>query len=194
MPDLDWLRGRLQAARAGDRAALGEVLECYTPVLLGRVRWLMGLEARRRAETVDYAGDVLVEVMQRLPGFELRDEASFVAWLVQIARSRIGGAVRRRREERFATLATSMVAAIEPVAAQTAAEEAAARGEDLARMADVLEEMPEERRTVIELRDFEERSFAEIAQAMGRSENAVQLLHARALAELSRRLGARQSE
>ena len=193
MHDFEWLRGRLDAARAGDRAALGEVIDHYAPTLLRRIRWLMGQGARRRAETGDFAGDVMVEVMRRLPEFELRDEVSFLAWMVQIARSRIGGEVRRRREQRFATLATSMVAALEPVAGQTAAEDAAARSESLAQLADVLDELSEERRRVIELRDFEEQSFAEIAEAMGRTENAVQLLHARALAELSRRLGVGRS-
>lgn len=194
MQGLDWLRAHLDAARAGDRNALDEVFARYSPILLRRVRWLMGADARRRAETVDFAGDVVLEVMQRLPTFELRDEASFVAWLVQIARSRIGGAVRRRREQRLATLATSLAADAEPVARQTAAEDAAARAEALDRLADVLEQMSDERRQVIELRDFEELSFAEIAQSMGRSENAVQLLHARALADLSRRLGAPRSD
>ena len=191
MRSLEWLRERLAAACGGDREALNEVLEHYSPMLLGRLRWLMGQEARRRAETVDFANDVLMEVVRRLPDFELRDEASFVAWLLQIARHRIGNAVRQRREQRFATLATAVVVDIEPVARQTAAEDAAVREERLGRVADVLEQMAEERRQVIEMRDFEERSFAEIAAAMGRSENAVQLLHARALAELSRRLGGR---
>jgi RNA polymerase sigma-70 factor (ECF subfamily) len=190
MHGFEWLRDRLGAARAGDINALGDVLHRYSPVLLGRIRWLMGTEARRRAEMEDFASEVMLEAVRRLPEFELRDEASFVAWLVQIARRCIGDAVRRRHEHRFATLATAVLAANQPVAQQTSAEEAAVREESLLRVADVLEQMADERRQVIELRDFEELSFAEIATRMGRTENAVQLLHARALAELSRRLRA----
>lgn len=190
MTGLDWLHPRLEMARAGDRQALGEIVERYMPALLSRVRLLMGPEARKRAETVDFSADVLLEVMQRLASFELRDEASFIAWLTQVARSRIGGAVRRHREQRFATLATAMLANSEPVAMDTEAGEAAAREEDAQHLVEVLEQMQDERRTVIELRDFDELSFNEIGEIMGRSANAVQILHARALAELSRRVAA----
>jgi RNA polymerase sigma factor (sigma-70 family) len=48
--------------------------------------------------------------------------------------------------------------------------------------------MPDDRRRVIELRDLDGLSYREIGATLGRTENAVQILHARALAELARRL------
>ena len=63
--------------------------------------------------------------------------------------------------------------------------QSASRQEQVDLLLEALAELPDDKQRVVELRDFEGLSFAEIARAMGRSENAVQLLHTRALARLA---------
>ena len=145
----------------------------------------MGPDARRHAETTDFAQEMMVEMLRALPTFELRDEAAFWTWLVTIARNRIGQVVRRHREHRFLGLVTSIAEGSGGVGDPLAR---AAREDDLQAMAQALEAMPDDRRRVIELRDLDGQSYREIGATLGRTENAVQILHARALAELARRL------
>ncbi|MCA8952132.1 MAG: sigma-70 family RNA polymerase sigma factor, partial [Planctomycetes bacterium] len=64
----------------------------------------------------------------------------------------------------------------------------AARGEDIERLLEALEQLREDDQRVIELRDFEELSFRAIGERLGRSEAAVQMLHARAVTRLGQAL------
>ncbi len=61
-----------------------------------------------------------------------------------------------------------------------------AREENELRLASVLERLPDDYRQVIVLRHLEEKSHAEIAQQMNRSEGAIRMLWVRALAQLKR--------
>lgn len=64
------------------------------------------------------------------------------------------------------------------------------RHENALRLAEVLERLPAKYREVIVQRNLEERSHAEIAAQMGRSEGAVRMLWVRALAKLKQELDA----
>lgn len=173
----------IDAARAGDRGSLEALLRLHRPRLLDRIRLLMGDQARRIADSADFAQVVLVDVTAGLGSFESRGSGSFLRWLTQIARNRIRDAVRRRREESIDTFVMgSLTGGDGP---QTRAQINELREQ----VADALQQLSEDHRRVVELRQLDGLSFAAVGQQMGRSENAVQLLFARALVELGSRLG-----
>jgi RNA polymerase sigma-70 factor (ECF subfamily) len=66
------------------------------------------------------------------------------------------------------------------------------RRETTARLVAALERLEPDRRTVVELRNFEGLPFEEVAQRMGRSNAAVRKLWTRALDDLREAMGEKQ--
>lgn len=172
----------IRAARAGDTHALNVVAARYREPLLERIRLMMGVEARRAAESDDFLQGVLCEVVRDFESLRQCDEQSFLRWATHLARNNIRDAVRRRRERAVGSFASSIDWQPARGDAQAAAPPAeAARLEDVDRLIDAMTKLPVDHRRVIELRDFDGLSFAEVGREMNRSENATQLLHFRAL-------------
>ncbi|MBK8977010.1 MAG: sigma-70 family RNA polymerase sigma factor [Planctomycetes bacterium] len=175
----------LQQARRGDRLALDELFARYRPQLVARVRLMLGDGARRAAESSDFAQIALLEFLADPP--ELADAASFLRWVTRTARHRIVDAGRRRREAQLSTLADHVFDGDDPA-------QMVVRSERVDRLVDALAELPDDLRRVIELRDLEGLSFRAVGDAMERSENAVQLMHTRALIRLGRALRERDAD
>jgi RNA polymerase sigma-70 factor (ECF subfamily) len=186
LPSLETTRAWLARASDGDAVAVGQLLQAYNEPLLRRVRIMMGPKARECAETGDFVQETILDALRRLDSFELESTRGFLAWLATIARGKIASSIRKRHELLFTNFATSMIAGRSDRVSRPS--EHAIRDEELHRLADVLEQLPEKRRRALELRYFDGLSFAEIGRRLDRSENAAQLLHARALSELGRLL------
>jgi RNA polymerase sigma-70 factor (ECF subfamily) len=176
----------LRTAKAGDRASLARLLERYEERLLLRIRLLHG-RTRGPSESGDLVQAVFVRVLENLDGFQPRDDRAFLRWMTQIARNELRMEARRPREQLLESIAEA--SGIWP-SADSADEPAreAHRSELVTRITEALAELPPEHRTVIEYRHFEKLSFGEIGRLLGRSANAAQLLHARVILELRRRL------
>ena len=102
-----WLR----AAKAGDREVLGALLQRFRDPLLGRIRMLMGPQARAVAESGDFLQEVFLEAVSDIRGFELRSNGGLVQWLTQIARNRIRASLRCQREQAIEAAATRSIVA-----------------------------------------------------------------------------------
>lgn len=180
LPDFDWTRTHLERARHGDGEALRALLEAYNDPLLVRVRTMMGPRARRHAETGDFVQDTFLVALKSLHSVQLASSRAFLGWLTTIARHRIIDSVRKKYEDSFTQFATTLLGQHERPSQH------AILHEELDRLALALESLDADRRRVIEMRNFEGLPFAAIARQLDRSENAVQLLHARAVSELGR--------
>jgi RNA polymerase sigma-70 factor (ECF subfamily) len=77
---------------------------------------------------------------------------------------------------------------------QSSPSQRAARREEAIVLANALEQLPEEYREVVVLRQLEELSFPQVAQRMERSVDSVKKLWVRALANLRRLLGEEANE
>ena len=176
------------SARAGDSAARGRLLErCRSP-LLERIRFMMGEDARRAADSVDFVQSVLVEALQTVDDSLLVDERRLMRWLTAAARNNIRDAVRRRRERALASLTGSGSWSVEDPAQPPTPATQVEEGERLVRLAEMIEELTPEQRQVIELREFEQRTFGEIARELGGTDDRVRLVHAKALLRLGEML------
>jgi RNA polymerase sigma-70 factor (ECF subfamily) len=181
----------IHRAKGGDDKAFDRLCERYETRLHDRIRKMIGPEVRGFAQSMDIVQELFVDLVRDFDRFEIRDDEAFLRWATGIARNNIRDLVRRHRVRRMEMLATNLSrpAAEAGGPAPTPLEEA--ERNDLVRvLQEALARLPDDYRRVIELRDIEGRSFAEIAEAIGRpSEGAAQMLHARALARLAGMVG-----
>ena len=156
----------LDAARRGDRAAAGELLQRYADWLrlLARLQIDRGLQAKLDAS--DVAQQALLEACQALPNFRGSTEAELIAWLRSILAGVLGDAFRRyhatqaRDPAREVSLEAELDASsrrLGELLADTgpSPSAAAARHEQGVLLADALSRLPEDYREVIVLRNLE---------------------------------------
>jgi RNA polymerase sigma-70 factor (ECF subfamily) len=190
----------LQAARGGDGAARGQLLELYRNYLLLLARFQIGRRLQGKVEPPDLVQDTFLEAHRHFAQFRGRTEAEFVGWLRQILAGTFANLLRRylgtrqrdvRREcdlaaelDRSSRLLDNAL-----LAKSSSPSERAVRREQAVLLADALQRLPADCREVLVLRHLEGLPFAEIAQRMGRSLDGVKKLWPRALARLRALMG-----
>jgi RNA polymerase sigma-70 factor, ECF subfamily len=190
----------LARARAGDAAALGELLELHRSYLGLLARVQIGRRLQGKVEAADLVQDTFLEAHRNFGLFRGTDATAFVGWLRQILAANLAMLVRRylgtqRRDVRMEReLAveldeSSRVLCRGLMAPSSSPSSRAARREQGVRLAAALEQLPEAYREVIILRHLESLSFPDVAQRMSRSLDSVKNLWARALGQLRRSLG-----
>ncbi len=148
----------LDASRRGDRTAFGKIVDRYQRV----VRAVAFSGARDRALGDDVAQDTFVIAWRRLGS--LRDAERLPAWLCGIARNLARTARRQRGRE----------APIETVdiASATTPFDAISERQDEQLVAAALARVPETYREPLVLYYYDERSVADVARALGISQDA----------------------
>ena len=170
------------------------------------LRLLARLEINQRFagkfDPSDVVQQTLMEAWQGWDGLQARDEPQRYAWLRQILVHQLAKFVRHHqgtlkrdisRELSIDRLEQSLSASSRKldsllVARDPSPSHVAVVQEQRERLATVLEELPEDYREVILLRNIEELSHQEVAQRMDRSEPAVRMLWLRALAALTAKM------
>lgn len=177
--DEDWTP-LIASARRGEPQARERLFSLCREPLLVRIRWMMGDQARRIAESGDFLHETLAAALTALPDFEVRGEGACLRWLTAIARNRIRDEVRRHREAALSMLSSSVA---EPRIANPPREISVESALDLM---DALTRLGADERRLIELRDLEGRSFVEIGAEFRCSDRQAHRLHAKALLKLGR--------
>ncbi len=165
-------------AQQGDQAAFAALYEQISPLVY---RFL-----RRRLDGADeivedLTEDVFVKVYEKIDRYVERG-LPFSAWLYRIAHNHLVDYLRALPRNS----ATSLDAVAE--VPERAANVAFSRVLDRQSLAPALARLTPEQRQAIELRFMQVMSVAEAAKTMGRSDEAVKKLQARALANLRRHL------
>lgn len=162
-------------------SALIELVERYGERLLARIRLMLGEEARRRADSVDFLHEAFAELLAESGGEVTSDEQRLLRRVTAIARNNVRDAVRRPRERAFQSLSLSL-SRLQP--GEGTPSRAASGRERLEALAEALERLSDDHRTVIELRDLDGLDFRAIGVRMGRGRDAAQMLHTRAMVRL----------
>jgi RNA polymerase sigma-70 factor (ECF subfamily) len=154
---------------AGEMAALEEVYDAYSGAVYRQALAILG--------SVPDAEDALQGVFLKLVRRHGRPVRALKAYLLTAARHEACSILRRRTEHHETEelpdpYSVDMVAAAEGVAVRQA-----------------LQALPAEQREVVLLKVFEQRSFAEIGQAVHASTNTVASRYRYALQKLRRALG-----
>jgi len=189
----------LDLARSGDGQSLGLLLERYRNYLSLLARVQIGRRMQGKLDVADVVQETFLDVHRGIAQFRGSSEGQFLAWLRQILVGILTNQVRRyfgtkRRDVRLERelqdeLDRSSVAlGAQLIAAQSSPSAQASRREQAVLLADAIGELPEDYREVIILRQLEGLSFPQVAQRMGRTEDSVKNLWARALAKLRRSL------
>ena len=185
----------LQAAQAGDRDALGVLLELYRNYLRLLARLQVGRGLRGKADPSDLVQEAFLAAQRGFDKFRGTTERELVEWLRQILASKLADLARRylrtgRRDVRLerqlaADLDGSSRALGEALPApHSSPSERAARRERTVLLADAVKSLPADYGEVIILRHLEGLPLAEVAARMGRSVDSVKKLWVRGIARL----------
>jgi RNA polymerase sigma-70 factor (ECF subfamily) len=196
-PDVQAL---LQAARRGDRQALGQLLELYRNYLVLLARLQISRRYQGKVNPSDLVQETFLEAHRDFAQFRGTTEAELAGWLRQILARNLANQVWRRyaTRRRDVRLERELADELEQssraldkslVAPQSSPSQQAARREQAVLLADALAQLPEDYRAVIVLRHVEGLPFPEVARRLDRSIDSVKKLWARGLARLRRALG-----
>ncbi|MHC5211488.1 MAG: RNA polymerase sigma factor [Planctomycetota bacterium] len=173
----------VDAACAGDRAALATLFARHEGRLLAFVRARMSTDLGRRITPEDVLQETLLEASRKLDSFvPQEDGASFYRWLVGIARHKVMEADRARQAKKRAA---EIELDRDPARSQTSPSGHAMRAEGASRLHEALATLPERQAEAVRLRYLEGMSLAETADRLACSESAVKALVARGLAALA---------
>lgn len=187
---------RLNQWHRGDRQGLEALLELHLPWIREQVHKRMGPVLRMRGETGDYVQEAVVTVLKSGPRFVVSDERHFRALVYKIVENTLKKQYRRytaqRRDLKLdRPLPSDTVLWLDPpdgsistpskIAAQKEREEFIRLG---------LELMEPEDQELIDLRQRDELSYAEIGERLGISEGAAHMKHSRTVRRLARKVRA----
>lgn len=188
LPGASELLARARAGNADDVNRLYEASRSWLTVI-ARARleqWL-----RARVDPSDLVQQTLLEAHRDFGAFAGRTEGEWLAWLRQILLRNAADYVRRFRTAKRG--ATELPLAEEVRGAPCSGlfldggpspSEQAVCHEEALRLAQAITSLPDDYQEVIQLRHFQRLAFDEVAQRMGRSRPAVQMLWLRALRRL----------
>jgi RNA polymerase sigma-70 factor (ECF subfamily) len=195
-PPSNWEEA-LRAARAGSRAALGQLLEsCRQYLLLVANDELRG-DLQAKLSPSDLVQETFVEAQQGFECFRGGTAAELRGWLRRILLHNLANCHRhyatteKRQLNREVSLdaAPSSQPGFDLPADTRSPSSHAIANEQAAALAQALARLPEHYRAVIVWRHQEGRSFAEIGERTGRTAEAARKLWARAVLELKKELG-----
>jgi RNA polymerase sigma-70 factor (ECF subfamily) len=189
----------LTRARAGDSEALGRLLEIYRNYLTLLARLQVGMRLQGKVDPADLVQETFLEAHRDLKQFRGSTEKELIAWLRQILATNLANLIRHYygTQRRDMNLERELVDELNQssrvldrglVASQESPSQMASKREQAVLLADALRELSDDYREVIILRHLEGLSFPEVSKRMGRSEDSVKKLWARALARLRRAL------
>lgn len=191
---------KLDAARAGDREALGRAVEPFRQFLLRIAERELAEDLKAKEGASDLVQDTLLEAQRQIGRFEGRSEQELLAWLRRMLLHRVSYTVRRYRRVGKRRLAqerslgaSGLSGGLENWLAgdSTSPSNRAARGEEEAALVAALERLPERLRQVIIWRHREDCSFEEIGRRLDRSDVAARRLWLRAIEQLRREMNVR---
>jgi RNA polymerase sigma-70 factor (ECF subfamily) len=197
-PDSDETRGLLEEARAGDRRAFDRLLAGHRAELRQFVELRMDPRLRGRVDASDVVQETQLEVYRRLEDFLDRRPMPFHVWLRKTAYERLLMARRQHVEAAQRAVGrevplpdrSSMLLAQRLLPRGSTPSQRLGRRELARRVHQVLEQLPDADREILFMRNFEERSYPEIACILDIEPTAARKRHGRALIRLHALLAA----
>ena len=169
----------VDAAKAGDQAALSELYQTYFPRLY---RYILA-RTGNTYDAEDLTEEVFMRVLEAIKRFEHR-KAPFSAWLFRIAHNAI---ISQRRKETARGRSSQLNDGM-PVDS-AGPEELVERRVALDEVMQAAKSLPDAQRQVISLRFAAGLTVAETARAMGKGEGNVKVIQHKAIAKLREMMG-----
>lgn len=193
----------LERARAGDDAARNELFAMCRSYVAISAKAEMASWLKAKVDASDLIQQTLLEAHRGLDRFRGQTEAEWLGWLRQILAHNAADYVRqfhgveKRRAAREVPLQTGdddSQAELQLADAGDSPSQIVQRKEMQLQMADAIAQLSDEYQQVIILRNMQRLPFDEIAEQMGRSRPATQMLWSRAVRKLQEYLPPRDLE
>jgi RNA polymerase sigma-70 factor (ECF subfamily) len=182
-------------ARQGDREALGRLLEICRHYLLLAANQELTPALWTKIAPSDIVQESLMEAGRHFPRFQGGSEEELLAWLRSILRNNVADSRRRfetekRQLAREVPLEDSNIRGLmQDVAAPTETPSTHAQARERDEQLDkAMQQLPEHYRQVLILHTTEDLTFAQIADKLGSTADAVRKLWGRAVEELAQLL------
>jgi RNA polymerase sigma-70 factor (ECF subfamily) len=167
----------VQETLEGNQASFQLLVERYQTRMFALIRHY----TRNPVEIEDVVQDTFLKAYSRLDSFQ--HNASFYTWLYRIATNTVLDFMKRRGRSPVQAVEDPEIVSGSPEPSKAIAPDAGLEREEIARVThEVLGELPDIFRTVLVLREFEERSYQEMADILGISIGTIEsrLFRARA--------------
>ncbi|MFC1792474.1 RNA polymerase sigma factor [Planctomycetota bacterium] len=183
-------------AKEGNQSALNQLCSVYSERVRRIIRFRLDQKLRSKLDSVDVVQDALILAMGGLKDFTYRNEGDFLRWLSRIAENKLHDifdefyADKRdiRKEIPFkegrGSAVDAFFGAVGPIGTTTPSV-IMCKKEALDRLEKALDELKPEYKKVIVLKRIEGLSYAEIAERLGKSAEAVGMLLSRAMTALT---------
>jgi RNA polymerase sigma-70 factor (ECF subfamily) len=180
----------LDAARRGEVDALGKLLEPYRDQLRAAAAAFVGQALRAKVDPSDVVQETFLRANRDFATFRGSEEAELRAWLRRILANCLADQIKHHRRRlrshlRQVSLDALLLGSRSIASRAPSPSEGAVRREQAVLLADAVDQLPDDYRTVYQLRTLHHLSFDDIAPRMGRSAGAVRMLWARALERLN---------
>ena len=183
----------ITAARSGCSESLGELVEACRPYLLLIANQEIGDRLKAKVGASDIVQETLLQVRRDIGSFQGRSKSDLLSWLRKVLLHEVIDTHRhykgtqKRDINLEQSIPTDSVIARQPqyfVSRQlTPSSEATAREEALV-LRQALSKLPQEFVTVIKLRNWQQLSWEQVGERMGRTSEAARKLWGRAVAKL----------
>jgi RNA polymerase sigma-70 factor, ECF subfamily len=174
-------------ARAGDRPARDQLFALSVNYVRVLAQALIESHLRAKADPSDLVQQTFLDACNGFGRFAGGTSGEWLAWLRRILDHNAADFVRRYRgtDKRQVSREVALgEPGFDPLGAGESPSQALLRKERELQVADALVRLPEDYREVILLRNLQRLPFEEVAQRMGRSRPAIQMLWLRAMRKL----------
>jgi RNA polymerase sigma-70 factor, ECF subfamily len=175
-------------ARGGDAVDIGRLLESFRPYLAAIAREELPSDLGGKLGASDVVQDTIIKGLERFPQFEGTTREEFARWLRAILRNHLANVIEawnaQKRDVSREQPGNSGIAD----SSRTSPSSALLSREEWERLESALSILPDESRTVILLRHRDDRTFAQIGAAIGKSEEAARKIWVRAVERLQHAL------
>jgi len=189
----------IDQAKTGQEAAIGRLLESYEKYLKLLARVQIGRRLQGKVDASDIVQETFLEAHRQITNFRGGSEPELLAWLRRILSGQIALTLRRymgtkgrdvklERELAVQVDQSSHMMNMDLAVSQSTPSQHASKRERAVLLAEALSQLSTDYREVIILRHLEGLTFPIVAERMGRSEDSVQKLWVRALANLRKTL------
>ncbi len=178
----------------GDRSALDQLIARDLPWIRRQVRRRLGPALRRRGDTEDYMQDAMIEALKYSPRFVSRSQSRFRHIMVRIVenvlreKNRWHQARRRAMSKELPISSDSVIDLDQPQESVTRPGDKAQQNERELWVRLALEFLQPDERKVILMRQWEGKSFAEIAEELGITTGTARMRFHRSLPQLASKI------
>ena len=174
----------LLRAKAGDRSALGRMLESFRPLLRATARESLDHRIQARVDESDLAQVTMWTAAEAFPAFRGETEAELVAWLQAILAQHVAATARQHlqaqkrgagRDVHLGSVQAdnSNAAAFDPAMSGPTPSRRIQQQEIREHVDAALAQLPWDQQQAVRLRFLDEWSTSQIAEFLGKTERAV---------------------